>query len=226
MTENTLARKRSANALVLLFTLIAHFLAYTYWRSMINRPLSGGETSSTLSIKLIMSEADTQRLAEDRPRPPNEAPKLPSVKTKIDASRPVTPQAITITSDVIVPPIDDDAAPAADTTAGISTDQMIANAKRDVGKIDRDLRKASPKFPDPAPKSVQARLEKNIAAAGKHAWGESQQKVMSDGTRITKYYGPTGAYCVTNAGPGSTNGMDQIQGGVRSKVTNCGSLFD
>lgn len=226
MAGNFNTRKQSASSLILLFTIAVHFLTFYCWRWMVTRPLSGTEGPSDLAVKLIILRPDAQHQSETRPVSSNDGRKPSSIKIKRNAMAPVAPQAITTTLEPSAPPTDLNIVPPPPDAARMTTDQMIANAKRDVGKIDRDLRKATPKFPEPAPNSVQARLEKNIAAAGKHAWGDSQEKILSDGRKITKYYGLGGAYCVTTEGAGSTNGLDQIQGGAHSKVTNCGSLFD
>jgi len=226
MAGNFNTRRSGASALILFVTAVAHLLAFYSWRLMVLRPSSGSDVSSPLSIELIILPPDRQQFAESRPQVSANPEKPPSVKIKPSAIAPAPPQAITITSEPNARLIDLDPAPSIPDAARMATDQMIMNAKRDVGKIDRDLRKATPKFPEPIPNSVQARLEKNIAAAGKHAWGDSQEKVLADGRKITKYYGVGGAYCVSTDGAGSTNGMDQIQGGARTRVTNCGSLFD
>ncbi len=102
---------------------------------------------------------------------------------------------------------------------------ILSNAKRDIGKIDRDLRKSFPKLLEAAPDSMQSRLEKGIAAAGKPNAPRMEEIISPDGQRMTKVTGPDGSYCVRKAGAGATDGLDSIQNGVRAKTTNCpGSL--
>ena len=98
---------------------------------------------------------------------------------------------------------------------------LLSNAKRDIGKIDRDLRKAFPKLLEAAPDSAQARLEKGIAAAAKPTSTSMEDFTSPDGRRMTKVTGPDGTYCVRKEGAGATDGLDTIQNGVRAKTTNC-----
>ena len=105
------------------------------------------------------------------------------------------------------------------------TANLLSNAKRDIGKIDRDLRKAYPKLLEAAPDSAQARLEKGIAAAAKPTTFSMEDIISPDGRRMTKVTGPDGTYCVRKEGAGSTDGLDTMQNGVRAKTTNCPSAL-
>lgn len=105
-------------------------------------------------------------------------------------------------------------------------DDIIQNAKRDIGKIDKELRKSHPSFMPMPPTSTQSRLEKGIAAAGKPVSRTLAERTLSDGRRITKVSGPNGIYCVTHDSVGAAGGIDVMQRGIAAKVTNCGNLFD
>lgn len=105
-------------------------------------------------------------------------------------------------------------------------DEIIQNAKRDIGKIDKELRRSFPSSTQMPPASTQSRLEKGIAAAGKPAAQTLAERTLSDGRRVTKVSGPNGIYCVTNDSVGATGGIDVMQRGMSTKVTNCGNLFD
>jgi hypothetical protein len=99
--------------------------------------------------------------------------------------------------------------------------ELLSNAKRDIGKIDRDLRKTFPKLLEAAPDSAQSRLEKGIAAAAKPNTTSMEEITFPDGRRMTKVTGPDGTYCVRKEGAGATDGLDTMQNGVRAKTTNC-----
>lgn len=101
------------------------------------------------------------------------------------------------------------------------TGNLLSNAKRDIGKIDRDLRKTYPKLLEAAPDSAQSRLEKGIAAAAKPNAFSMEDIISPDGRRMTKVTGPGGTYCVRKEGAGATDGLDAMQNGVRAKTTNC-----
>jgi hypothetical protein len=106
---------------------------------------------------------------------------------------------------------------------------LISSVKRDIGKIDKELRKDYPKLPEKAPDSLQAKLEKGIANAymGGGQVFRTQERIFPDGKRVTKVFLPGGgSFCVTKSSAGDTDGLDQIQRGVYTKVTNCGHLFD
>ncbi len=108
----------------------------------------------------------------------------------------------------------------------IHVDDMIESAKRSIGKIDKDLRKDAP-WATPAPsKPAQSPLEKAIVSAGKPASPTLAEKTLSDGRRVTKVSGPGGTYCVLHGTVAASGGVDQIQHGIQSKVTNCANLFD
>ncbi len=104
---------------------------------------------------------------------------------------------------------------------------LMLDARRAVGGIDRELRRAFPTQDQPqrAPDSVQRRLEKGIAAAAGPAPG-MVERTLADGRRVTRVSGPTGVYCVTQDAVGANNGIDHIQGGMQNRVTDCGHLFE
>jgi hypothetical protein len=87
-------------------------------------------------------------------RPPRpDAPQRPA------EAAPPAPEALAAT-----PPAPAEAAPAQ--PARPSVDEIMRMAKRDIGKIDKDLRKEFPQRGERAPLDTpQARLEKGIAAA-------------------------------------------------------------
>ncbi len=107
-----------------------------------------------------------RKAAPSAPRPAAQAPATTS-KPRRQPPKPVAagsaaapasePQAITLPAD----PPDPFAAPAAPTPGA---GDIMAQARKDIGKIDRDLRKAYPERGTP-PESRQARLERAFDAA-------------------------------------------------------------
>jgi len=117
-----------------------------------------------------------------------------------------------------------------------SAEDMIDAAKRNVGQIDRDLRKDSPPAGEPAPATTAAPNRQEIlekALAGQVVPKETPRPgettmediTRPDGQRVTKVTGPNGTYCVTQISVGNTKGEDIIQRGAVSRTTTCGSPF-
>lgn len=147
-------------------------------------------------------------------------------KRKIEAARPGTHTDAAPDSAGKERKIEMEESPSPPAQASPSMDEIIRNAKRDIGKIDKELRRSSPSFMQMPPTSTQSRLEKGIAAAGKPAFQALEERTLSNGRRITKVSGPNGIYCVTHDSGGATGGIDVMQRGMSAKVTNCGNLFD
>jgi hypothetical protein len=115
-----------------------------------------------------------------------------------------------------------------------SAEDMVDAARRDIGKIDHELRKDSPPPKEPAAAatkpSMQQTLEKALATpAEPHAAkpGETTMEEITrpDGQRVTKVTGPNGTYCVTQISVGNTKGEDIMQKGAVSRTTSCGAPF-
>ncbi|GAC1326534.1 MAG: hypothetical protein NVS3B11_21370 [Collimonas sp.] len=120
-----------------------------------------------------------------------------------------------------------------------SAEDMVDVAKRNVGKIDRELRKDSPPASEPASPAgtaVAAPTRQQIlekALAGPVAQKETPKPgettmediTRPDGQRVTKVTGPNGTYCVTQISVGNTKGEDIMQKGAVSRTTSCGAPF-
>jgi hypothetical protein len=100
---------------------------------------------------------------------------------------------------------------------------MILDAKRNIGRIDREVNKL---LTPPEQNSVQSRLEQGIAAAARPDRTSMLERNYSDGRKITKVSSPLGTYCVVQDSIGAADGIDRMQRGTHAKVTNCGHLFD
>lgn len=119
-----------------------------------------------------------------------------------------------------------------------SAEDMVNAAKRNVGKIDQDLRKDSPPASEPALPAPAATaptrqqiLEKALAGpvvqkeTPKPGETTMEDFTRPDGQRVTKVTGPNGTYCVTQISVGNTKGEDIMQKGAVSHTTNCGVPF-
>lgn len=121
----------------------------------------------------------------------------PSVPSAAAAAHPDLPPAQAITP----------SAPATEPGFGPprpSAADILNQARRDIGKIDRELRKVYPERERPRPDSMQARLEQGIGAAHDAVppkWYEGAKTVElsqpDSKARIYKIITALGAFCVT-----------------------------
>ncbi|MDC8757389.1 hypothetical protein [Janthinobacterium fluminis] len=137
-------------------------------------------------------------------RPPSPPPRLaarPPEAPQRSAPAPVQAQAPAPETPTAAPEIIVEAAP-----ARLSADEILRLAKRDIGKIDKDLRREFPSRGEPAPLDTpQARLERGFAAA--HAavppkWyqGAKMEELTPRGNSTARTYKISSAlltYCIT-----------------------------
>jgi hypothetical protein len=122
------------------------------------------------------------------------------------------------------------ASPAADAPPQRSAADMMAQARKDLGKIDKELQK---EFPGPRikapPDSPQIRLEKGIELANELAppkWYEPAKikEIIDPGGTGKKRYRvitSSGTTCWTYDSNRSPDAIDKLMNGSRPKVTNC-----
>ncbi|MFM9434056.1 hypothetical protein ACFDR9_001104 [Janthinobacterium sp. CG_23.3] len=220
-----------------------------------HRPLAGA--ALTLAIHLALLYAWTlsrptpppaQQPAEPgnpiqwlRLAPPTAAPALPALPAlparRVAGRPPALPRAAAAT---LLPVPLAATAPAATVQAAVAEraapapriDDILQQAKRDVGAIDRQLRKAGPGLRFSAPANTpQTRLAKGFADAADavpNRWFEApkvQELIDPAGERRRRHkvVGAGGTYCVTFDGVQTPNGRDIIKNGLPSKTTNCPS---
>lgn len=166
------------------------------------------------------------------PRPVEHAP-APAVthelvKPKAAAPRQVplpahTPPAIVATPAAI-------AGPAAEAAPARSAAEMMQQAKKDLGKIDKELRKEFPGARIKAPPdSPQIRLVKGIEEAAELAppkWYEQAKvkEIIDPGPYGRKRYRVItafGTYCATYESNHAPDGIDSMKNGIKPKFTNC-----
>jgi hypothetical protein len=120
--------------------------------------------------------------------------------------------------------------PVVDAPPTRSAAEMMQQAKKDLGKIDQELRK---EFPGPRikapPDSPQIRLVKGIEEAAELAPPEWYQpakvkEIIDPGPYGRKRYRITtafGTYCTTYDSSHTPNGIDSMKNGIQPKHTNC-----
>lgn len=140
------------------------------------------------------------------PPPPREAPAAPAVE----------PAPPTVAADPPAP--DPDAA------------EIMRQARRSIGAIDRELRKANPGQPITAPLSNAAtRLEQGVQAAADAApnrWYEAPKvtEIIDPGPYARRRYrvvGARGTYCITVESNHAPDGIDIGRHGIQQKKTTC-----
>ena len=108
-----------------------------------------------------------------------------------------------------------------------SADDILQQARREVGKIDRDLRTASPnQIHAPADTALTRFAEKMEAATRAPAWYEPAKiEAIADeggyGRRMYKIKTAFGTYCATYESNHSPDGVDRTNTGTVPKLTNC-----
>lgn len=153
------------------------------------------------------------RTAPPPPTPLN-SPTPPATSPVPDLRAATVPAPITLSA--IVPP---------QAVTDHPTGSLAANAKRDIGKIDRDLRKEST-IPQIGPVAAsKSPMEQAFDRAALSQPGDGmvskEETVLPNGTRVARVKGPLGTYCVRTESVGSSNGTDFFQRGPRTKVSNC-----
>lgn len=163
-------------------------------------------------------------------------PTIPAVPAR--QAPPSSPAAVTETAAVPTLPSPTPAPAPTPATLGAETpprsaEDILAQAKRDIGKIDKDLRTHTfqGKLIKAPPNTPQIRLAKafdEAAAAVPNKWYEKPkvEELLDDGgygRRIYKVTGANGTYCITVESNHAPDGIDVIQNGIKPKITNCGN---
>lgn len=80
---------------------------------------------------------------------------------------------------------------------------MVLEAKRHIGKIDRELRKAFPTSLGVTKKPGESTFEKGIAVASLPRGTAIREVILADGHGMTKVSTPSGTYCILGRRPGT-----------------------
>ena len=211
-------------------TLALHLLVLASWylnKSTVDTVDEDQETIQWVNIEPTRRVEPTP----EAPKPHERAAPAPAPPRKAAAAVPKPALAVT-EPDAVAPPAPEAPAaplaqPAQDTP---SVDDMLQRARKDIGKIDKDLRKEFPGARIKAPKdSPQLRLARGIEHAAEMAppkWYEpAKVKEIIDpgpyGRRRYRVVTAFGTYCTTYESNRSPDGRDVMQKGPTPKHTNC-----
>ncbi len=170
------------------------------------------------------------------------APAAPQPRREQEEQTPARPQVAPRAGAIILPRVTVPAAPAAappaaDTPAAASTPAappapsagaaMLERARRDVGAIDRALRKENNPYIVAPPDSPQIRLRRGIQAAADmapNAWYQAPKVAelvnnTGDGARRERVISGGGTYCMTERAP--TTSIDMVEKHGKWRQTNC-----
>lgn len=180
-----------------------------------------------LIVRLLAAQEDEPASAKNRDlaQPDRRRPPLATRRPPATSIAPQRTKAIT--AEPPANPIGKNEDPLAPLPSAIpSADELIMNAKRDVGKIDRELRKAHPQLPQALHDSVPSRLAKGIASAAKRSWlsAATTEEILSPsgaGRRMYRINTPAGDYCVTYESDSAAAGVDTMQHGVQQIISTC-----
>lgn len=120
------------------------------------------------------------------------------------------------------------AAPSEPASAPPSTADILKRARRDIGKIDRAVRKENNPYIAAPASSPQMRMREQMEAAHDMAaprlWEapKIEELVTNTGTgeRRTRVITGAGTYCITERPPGSTS-IDMIEKHGKQRITSC-----
>jgi hypothetical protein len=216
-------RKRSMTTAVML-SLALHIAAIHFWRITTAHPHAAEVPESRLIVQLIplqalqkLVEKSLPRKEEPRPDKPKPTPKHErhAESTPATEQKSVTPEPVAEKKDAINVPID--------------TSELSATMRRDIGRIDHELRKEHPNLPGAQPGTSETKLARDIAAAGKMTGGwltapKIEEIGFPDGSgrRVYKVSFPGGQYCITFESVGRRDAADPASSSYNAgKVTNC-----
>jgi hypothetical protein len=159
-----------------------------------------------------------QRLREPAPR-----------DTAVSPRKTQRPPDATANVPTIAPPAAPAPAESPANSSAVTSESVIQNALRDIGKIDSELRKGERKLPSVGPPTniTGDRIARAIASAAHVPDGTMVEHIFPDGTRMTRMKSGKGYICFTMKSAGANDGIDHIQNGYRLSVPmSCGHYFD
>lgn len=208
-------------------TVALHLLVIAGWLLSRDAPVAPDEAAET--IQWVNVKPPSVRPSPPPPPPPLQvsaplAPRKEAVRAIVAA--PASPEPPT-------PVVEAQAAagaPVADAPNTKSADEIMQQARRDIGKISTDLRKEFPVRGIRAPiDTAQKRLVKGMALAHELApgkWYEAPKMAElidpgGQGRRRYRVMTAAGPMCWTVDAPHTPNGRDQAKGAGPPKLTNC-----
>lgn len=206
-------------AAVFIATVGVHLVLFALWRLNQAQAPADPDVASAPAIQWIRAFA----------RPPAVTVQSPAAKkTQAPARRmaaPATPATVSAPPPQVAPP--SESIPVDTTFAEKSAPSLRERALRDVGAIDKALRKESPGHHlDSPPSSPQSRLAAGIDSATRPRLWEAPIIVPiadqgQNGRRIYKVITGLGIYCIYVDANHTPNGIDMMQKGIQQKVAKC-----
>jgi len=206
-------------------TLVVHALLILGWQMTRPPPaVTPDPRSSTIQWIRLPAPAVPQPRREKE----EQAPARPHVLPRVGA---ITLPRLNVPALPAAPPTADAPAPSpnapATPAAPSAGTTMLERARRDVGAIDRALRKENNPYIVAPPDSPQIRLRKGIQAAADmapNAWYQAPKVAelvnnTGDGARRERVISGGGTYCVTERSP--TTSIDMIEKHGKTRITNC-----
>jgi hypothetical protein len=219
----------------------------------IDRRHAGIAATVLVHILLILGWQATRQMPSVPPDPRRTtiqwirlpAPAAPTPRREKERAEPVrthaAPHAGAITlprAPATVAPPPAGGAPNAGATTGIDTPApparsgaaaLLERARRDVGAVDRALRKENNPYIVAPLDSPEIRMRKKMERAAQLApnrlWEAPKTEELvndtGDGARRTRVITPGGAYCITERAP--TTSIDMIEKHGKIRVTDCGT---
>jgi hypothetical protein len=218
-TAPTLLPPRDRRPVGIAATIAVHLVLILGWQ-MTRRPpaVTPDPPASTIQWIRLPAPAVPQPRREQEER----EPVRPSVAPRAGA---ITLPRVTVPAPPAVAPaaVDTPAASAtlpATPAAPSASATMLERARRDVGAIDRALRKENNPYIVAPPDSPQIRLRKGIAAAAKLDPGMDELvNNTGDGARRTRIVAGGSTYCMTERSPATS--IDMIEKHGKWRQTNC-----
>jgi hypothetical protein len=174
------------------------------------------------------------RVGEQAPAAPHKEAAAPRARPSLSlpSSQFVTPMpapaADTTPAPVPAPAANADA-PSQAATSKPSAAQILQQARRDIGGIDKALRKENKPYIAAPLDSPQIRLRRGIeqanALAPNRLWEAPKVEELvnntGDGARRSRVVGALGTYCITDRAP--TTSIDMIEKHGKQRITSCPS---
>ncbi len=213
----------------LLLTVLVHLALLMGWQAMRKlpapAPVQDGPRTRVLWIPLPLPQpAPLKEEPVPAPAPRETAAPRPQLRP---APAPVAPQAIqVIPAAPTTAPADTSAAPA-DPAAAPSARQILERARRDIGRIDKALRKENNPYiaaPLDSPQIRMRRKMEEAAALAKPGLFEAPKvedlvNDTGDGARRSRVITGNGTYCITDRAP--TTSIDMIEKHGKQRITSC-----
>lgn len=223
LMKGYLAQGSSFKRTALIAIVLVHILAIRFWSpaSQHQLPRIRVIARPPMIVRLLTLQSN-ENASLVRPKKQNQERIDVPVKRHDAKIVPAQPVAITPPAVLIPPILEKNETSGESSHKDVNIAAMIRSAKRNIGKIDRELSGDRPKLYEAKPASLQSRLEKGISGAAKTREDSIEETALPDGRRITKVTRFGMVYCVYKENPaGLTGGRDTMSEGVRDKVTSC-----